>query len=358
MDPAIPATKGSVRYVTFPICNAAVTPRRRPRACNGDMRFLSALLLALLLALFLAGPAAAQGAQGSSRTGNPGAAGAGPFANSRFETIDGVQVHLRHWPAAGPRRGCPVLLVHGLGGSTFSFRDLAPALAAAGHPVWALDLPAYGYSARVPFPRTAGGALGPWLETQAPGQAWCLLGHSMGTRVVAELALQPGRAQSVVYIAGNPVLSARELRSRERFRSPRFRRFVAGLVESRYLEQPERIAGLIERAYNREPRPEEVAGYLAPLQRPGTALAILTGYSAQWPPPADAVRLDRVPTLVVWGENDRWVKPEVAQRLRSDLPSARWITIAGAGHAPMETHPSQTADAVLDQFGRRAVAAR
>ncbi len=308
-----------------------MTRRRQPKACNGGMVRLSILLLGLCLA---------------------GAASAAPFANSRFEAIDGIRVHLRQWPAAGGGTGCPVLLVHGLGGSTFSFRELAPALAAAGHPVWALDLPAYGYSDRMPFPRTAGLALGPWLETQAPGRAWCLLGHSMGTRVVAELAQQPGRAQSVVYIAGNPILSARELRGRERYRSPRFRRFVAGLVESRYLGNPERIASLIERAYNREPRPEEVAGYLAPLQQPGTALAILTGYSAQWPPAADAARLDRVPTLVVWGENDRWVKPEVAQRLRSDLPSARWVTITGAGHAPMETHVARTADAVLEQFRR------
>ena len=54
-----------------------------------------------------------------------------------------------------------------------------PALAEAGHPVWALDLPAYGYSAREPFPGTAGEALGPWLAARHPGP-WCLLGHSMG----------------------------------------------------------------------------------------------------------------------------------------------------------------------------------
>lgn len=299
-------------------------------------------LRALLLTLCLAGPTAAQ-----------------PFANSRFDTIDGIRVHVRQWPAEGGAHGCPVLLVHGLGGSTFSFRDLAPALAAAGHPVWALDLPAYGYSARVPFPGTAGSALGPWLETQAPGRRWCLLGHSMGTPVVAELALQPGTARSVVYIAGNPILSPRELRSRERYRSPRFRRFIAGLVESRYLHHPERIAGLIERAYNREPSEAEVRGYLTPLQQPGTALAILTGYSAQWPPAADAQRLDRVPTLVVWGEDDRWVKADAAERLRRDLPSARWVTIDGAGHAPMETHVEATRDAVLRQFADDgAVAAR
>jgi pimeloyl-ACP methyl ester carboxylesterase len=330
------ATKGSFHNVTFPGWNAAVTPCRRVKACNGPMRRLSALLLCLLLTgPLLAAPAPAQDAP--------------PFPNSRFETLDGVRVHVRQWPAAGGGRGCPVLLLHGLGGSTFSFRELAPALAAAGHPVWALDLPAYGYSARVPFPRTAGGALAPWLQAQAPGP-WCLLGHSMGTRVVAELAQRPAFARSVVYIAGNPILSPRELRSRERFRSPRFRRFVAGLVESRYLGHPERIADLIERAYNREPRPEEVRGYLTPLQRPGTALAILTGYSAQWPPPADAAQLDRVPTLVVWGEDDRWVKPEVARRLRGELPSARWVTIGGAGHAPMETHVAETASAVIAQF--------
>lgn len=296
---------------------------------------------ALLISLCLAGPAAAA-----------------PFANSRFETLDGVQVHLRHWPAAGGARACPVLLVHGFGASTFSFRDLAPALAAAGHPVWALDLPAYGYSARVPFPGTAGAALEPWLRAQAPDRRWCLLGHSMGTRVVAELAQRPELAQSVVYIAGHPVLSAREVRSRERYKSPRFRRFIAGLVESRYLEHPERVAELIERAYNREPSAEEVSGYLTPLQQPGSALAILTGYSAVWPPPADPARLDRVPTLVIWGEDDRWAKPDAAGRLRADLPSARWVIIAGAGHAPMETHVAATRDAVLSQFGANAVAAR
>jgi pimeloyl-ACP methyl ester carboxylesterase len=337
MDPFIDATKPHAHYVSFPGQDDLMTPRRRSLRLNRAMTRLPALLLALCLA----GPAAAE-----------------PFANSRFETIDGVRVHLRHWPAAGGTTGCPVLLVHGLGGSTFSFRGLAPALAAAGHPVWALDLPAYGYSARVPFPRTAGSALGPWLQAQAPGRRWCLLGHSMGTRVVAELALRPDIAQSVVYVAGHPVVSPRELRSRERYRSPRFRRFVAGLIESRYLDNPDRVAGLLERAYNREPSADEVRGYLTPLQRPGTALAILTGYSALWPPPADPGRLDRVPTLVIWGEDDRWVKPDAAERLRSDLPSARWVTIAGAGHAPMETHVAATRDAVLSLFGAGAVAAR
>lgn len=244
-----------------------------------------------------------------------GPAGAVPFANSRLESVAGVELHVRHWPAAGPARGCPVLLLHGLGGSTFSFRELAPALAAAGHPVWALDLPAYGYSARRPFPDTAGAALAPWLRAQAGEQAWCLLGHSMGTRVVAELVLAlPGRVAAVAYVAGNPIPSARELRGRE-------------------------------------PRAEEVAGYLAPLQTPGTALAIMNGYAARWPETPRGEQLDRVPSLILWGEHDAWVKPEVADRLQAALPSARRVTVAGAGHCPMETHAGPTAEAVLAHFG-------
>lgn len=286
----------------------------------------------------------------------PGAARAEPFANSRFESIAGVQVHTRHWPAAGAGRGCPVLLLHGFGGSTYSFRELAPALAAAGHPVWAIDLPAYGYSDRTPFPATAGAALAPWLD--AHGRGWCLLGHSMGTRVVAELvAARPAEVASVVYLAGNPIPSAKELRSRERFKSPRLRRWLAGLVEGRYLRE-EKIADLLAKAYGRPATAAEIAGYLTPLRRPGTALAIMNGYAAQWPATPTGASLDGTPTLILWGENDAWVKPEVADRLQAALPSARRITVAGAGHCPMETHVAATVDAVLAQFAARGVLQR
>ncbi|PZO09209.1 MAG: hypothetical protein DCF27_06205 [Lysobacteraceae bacterium] len=285
----------------------------------------------------------------------PGAASAQPFENSRQEAIAGVSVHVRHWPADGAVRGCPVLLLHGFGGSTFSFRDLAPALAAAGHEVWAIDLPAYGYSARTPFPGTAGEALAPWLR--GLGQGWCLLGHSMGTRVVAELvADMPGDIASVVYLAGNPIPSAKELRNRERFKSPRLRGWLAGLLERRYLRE-EKIGELLAKAYGRPASPEEIAGYLAPLRQPGTALAIMNGYAAQWPATPTGADLDGVPTLILWGENDEWVKPEVADRLQAALPSARRVTVAGAGHCPMETHVAPTLDAVLAQFAPVARAA-
>ncbi len=285
----------------------------------------------------------------------PGAAWAEPFDNSRHEAIAGVQVHVRHWPATGAANGCPVLLLHGFGGSTFSFRELAPALAAAGHEVWAIDLPAYGYSARTPFPGTAGEALAPWLRERGAG--WCLLGHSMGTRVVAELVQDmPGEIASVTYLAGNPIPSAKELRNRDRFKSPRLRGWLAGMVERRYLRE-EKIAELLAKAYGRPASAAEVEGYLAPLRQPGTALAIMNGYAAQWPATPTGRELDGLPTLILWGGKDEWVKPEVADRLQAALPSAHRITIDDAGHSPMETHVAQTRDAVLAHFARTDAAA-
>lgn len=324
------------------------------------LRLPPALLAAVLLVagpLAIApGPALARAASDAAATGPAGPeAAAAPFENSRTDTIAGIAVHLRHWPSAGA--GCPVLLVHGFGGSTFSFRHLAPALAAAGHPVWAIDLPAYGYSARRPFPGTAGEALGPWLAAQHPGR-WCLVGHSMGTRVVAELVRrEPARVAAVAYVSGNPIPSARELRNRERFSSPRVRAWFAGLAERRYL-RGERIARLLERAYGREPSAEEVEGYFAPLRRPGTALAIMNGYAARWPETPRGPELDRVPSLILWGGEDDWVKPEVADRLQAALPGARRITLADAGHLPMETHLAPTRDALLAHFAAPPAVAR
>ena len=314
-----------------------MTPYARPPGLNAGMRPFLTLLLALLVSL-------------------PGPARAAPFDNSRMETLAGVTVHVRHWPASGPAAGCPVLLLHGFAGSTYSFRDLAPALAQAGHEVWALDLPAYGYSARTPFPGTAGAALAPWLA--ARGKGWCLLGHSMGTRVVGELVqAMPGDVSRVVYLAGNPIPTAKELRNRERFKSPRLRQWLAGLLEKRYLRE-EKIAELLAKAYGRPASAQEVEGYLAPLRQPGTALAIMNGYAAQWPQTPTGTSLAGVPSLILWGENDQWVKPEIADRLQAALPSARRITIADAGHCPMETHLAPTRDAVLAHFAGGDTVAR
>lgn len=49
------------------------------------------------------------------------------------------------------------------------------------------------------------------------------------------------------------------------------------------------------------------------------------------------------PALIMWGEQDAWIPPELAYRFEQDIPGARLITYEGAGHIPMEEIPEITA---------------
>jgi pimeloyl-ACP methyl ester carboxylesterase len=62
----------------------------------------------------------------------------------------------------------------------------------------------------------------------------------------------------------------------------------------------------------------------------------------------------RVPTLVIWGENDGIVTPDYGRMLCSSLPNARFETIRGAGHHPQIERPAEVVDAI-GRFARAEV---
>jgi pimeloyl-ACP methyl ester carboxylesterase len=49
------------------------------------------------------------------------------------------------------------------------------------------------------------------------------------------------------------------------------------------------------------------------------------------------------PTLIVWGEEDGWIAPSVAERLRRAVPGSRLSLIGGAGHFCTEDEPEVVA---------------
>ena len=281
-----------------------------------------------------------------------------PFPNSRHVDVRGVALHVREWrqrdpatPAEAAR--CPVLLVHALAGSTYSFRHVAPALGNAGHRVLAVDLPGYGYSARRPFEGSAATALWSLLEAEAPAQAWCLVGHSMGARVVGQMVSDaPSRVAAVAYLSGSPVRERR--RNPSMFRVQPMRGMVLAFAERRYLHA-HGLSKALEDGLGRPPDAAELAAYLAPLQVPGTLPAILDGYARDMGPDrTDPARLSGVRSLVLWGGRDRWLKPVIGERLASSLPGAIWVQVDGAAHSPMETHPDEVVTPLLEFFATGA----
>ena len=54
------------------------------------------------------------------------------------------------------------------------------------------------------------------------------------------------------------------------------------------------------------------------------------------------IRTLRLPTLVIWGDRDRLIPPEVAQRFIADIPGSRVVVFDKLGHVPQEEDPAAT----------------
>jgi pimeloyl-ACP methyl ester carboxylesterase len=57
------------------------------------------------------------------------------------------------------------------------------------------------------------------------------------------------------------------------------------------------------------------------------------------------------PTLLVWGEHDRWLPPEVCGAIQARLPDAVRVLIPAAGHFAPEDQPVRVAEALIDFLG-------
>jgi pimeloyl-ACP methyl ester carboxylesterase len=56
----------------------------------------------------------------------------------------------------------------------------------------------------------------------------------------------------------------------------------------------------------------------------------------------------RVPTLLVWGRDDRITPPEVGERFRALIPDAHLWHLSECGHAPMLERPETFAEVLAD----------
>ena len=57
----------------------------------------------------------------------------------------------------------------------------------------------------------------------------------------------------------------------------------------------------------------------------------------------------KVPALVIHGDKDAAIAPERARAMFKALPNARWVDVAGAGHASNLTHP-EPVNLAIEQF--------
>jgi pimeloyl-ACP methyl ester carboxylesterase len=274
----------------------------------------------------------------------PGSWLAAASLEARHETIDGRR--LRYVRAGS---GPAVVLVHGFGSSLYTWKDVVPALA-AGHDVVALDLPGFGESDQPAdlsfedFPRAVLGL----MDRLGIGRA-ALVGNSMGGATVAIMAARrPERVTALVLVdAAGFDLGPSENPGLVRVAMSPAGSLIARLPGKRLL-----VEASLRQVFHDDARvtPERVSEYLAGAQRPGTFPAIRSlGASLADRASVVETSLPRIqaPTLVLWGDDDRWIPIAHADRFVAAIPGSRKVVIPACGHVPQEEKPEEVARLLL-----------
>ncbi len=254
---------------------------------------------------------------------------------------NGVRLHLVE-AGAGP----PVLLLHGFPEFSYGWRRQLPALAAAGFRAVAPDLRGYNLSDKPPRvadyrPETLIADVAGLIRHL--GGRVALVGHDWGGILAWGVAARhPELVERLVILnAPHPAAMLRELRT------------VRQLMKSWYVfffqlpRLPEwlvrrRDFAFLDKIFRRDPtRPgvfgdEDIRRYKEALSRPGALTAALNYYRAAFRrgprrPGCDVRRVD-VPTLLLWGEQDRYLGVRLSQGLEEWVPDLRVVYFPDASH--------------------------
>lgn len=218
-------------------------------------------------------------------------------------------------------QGEPIILIHGLAGSSRWWRRNIPVLARH-YRLYLIDLPGFGTLRHlrwhIALDDVASGIVH-WMERSGLAQVH-LIGHSMGGYLSLWIAAHhPERIRRLVLVSPAGIPHIRSLPA-----------YTFPLLRALSSLQPRFLSLLISDTLR--------AGPLTILR---AAQDLLTKDIRDCLPDISA------PTLLIWGENDSLVPPVLGELLSQQLPQARLLLIKKAGHVSMFEQPDQFNTAVL-----------
>jgi magnesium chelatase accessory protein len=275
-------------------------------------------------------------------------------AHSRLVEAGGLRWHVQAWSAAaGSRR--QVLLLHGTGASTHSWRDIAPRLAEH-MGVWAIDLPGHAFTDPAPaglgsLPGMAAG-IRALLAVLGATPGW-LVGHSAGAAIAVQMALDdPQGLQGIVSLNG-ALLPLDGLHFA--FFSPLARVLALNPLVPRAVAWQGAHAGLASRLLASTGSVLDEAGqalYRRLVSDPAHVQGALA-MMARWDLHALERRLGAlaVPLHLVTGSRDGTVPPSHAVRVQARVRGATWTSLPGLGHLAHEERPAEVTQTILGLIG-------
>jgi pimeloyl-ACP methyl ester carboxylesterase len=251
--------------------------------------------------------------------------------------IDGVKIHYVE-RGVGPA----IVMIHGFGGATFSFRYQMAELS-RDHRCVAIDLKGFGFSQRPhggDYSLT-GQALLVLRAMDLLGIDRCvLMGHSMGGDVSMRIAtIAPERIEKLILAA-----SATGMKVWVMPRLPFLRPFLQLTVRASLGRYRKKLFYDIK-AIDAD---QVFQGYLATARIMGSFNTIWEMWDGiRRDKPIDYKRI-KMPTLILWAERERIIPfPGFALRwLRKKLPHAEVVTVPRTGHLLLEERPDACSAAI------------
>ncbi|MBK1681342.1 alpha/beta fold hydrolase BchO [Rhodocyclus tenuis] len=271
-------------------------------------------------------------------------------AASRFVEAAGLRWHVQQM-GAGPM----LLLVHGTGAATHSWRALAPLLA-RNFTVIAPDLPGHGFTSAAPaaglsLPGMASALTG--LLQQLDVAPQIVVGHSAGAAILARMCLDGGISPRALISLNGALLPLTGVPGH--LYLPMARLFASLPLMPRLVAWRAGNPALLKQMLASTGSTIDAEGERCYLQlvRSPRHVAAAIGMMANW----ELAELERalprlpVPLVLVVGAIDGTVPPAHAQRVAKRLTQAQIVSLPGLGHLAHEEDPAGVA-ALIEKLAR------
>jgi len=250
-------------------------------------------------------------------------------------------------------KGPPVILLHGFGGNIYSWHHLVGPLS-KDHELFLIDLKGFGKS---PKPhddhyevRDQAELIYKFIVAHKLTNL-TLIGHSLGGGVALLIALEllkerPGNLRQLVLI--DAAAYKQDLPDFiDILRTP-----LLGPLVTSILSDKQKVRMILKKAYYDDSKitEEQVTAYAAPLRTAGGTYALIR--TAKSIIPANVQQISEkykdinVPTLILWGRQDRIVPLQIGQRLHKDIARSELVVIDNCGHIPHEEKPEDALNAI------------
>lgn len=277
---------------------------------------------------------------------------------SQFIDVDGMKMHVRD---EGPRDAPVIVLIHGSSASLHTWDPWTVAFAKT-HRVIRFDVAGHGLTGPHPkrdysvesFIRAVNG-----VTRKLGVERFTIGGNSMGGGIALVYALaHPERLDGLILVdaVGAPQVPTSE-KPRLEFRiaqTPILRDIGLYVTPRSFVEQGVHAALSVDSIIT----PEMVDLYWELLRYPGNRQATVDRLSAKYPDiEPNKIRALKIPTLIVWGEEDTYIKFMYGQWFAKNIPGSKLISYKGVGHAPMEEVADKSAQDVLDWMASAKIGA-